>query len=408
MKTIALYVLLISLPLLSGCWDMREINELGLVMAVGIDKSSNNPDHYLVTVQVANPQAGGSSADSSINRPETIWISSAEGKTIFEAIRELARISSQRIMWAHNNVIVIGESLARDDITPVIDFFSHNHELRMKTWMAVAKGSATDFLKAKAGMGSIPGQSLADMFRYQQFTGLDFHSNLLKVYGDFTSDTTNLLIGSLSLEQATTQAGLSKVQENTVEQIQMDGMAVFDQRRMLGYLSEDETRGLAWFLSENPNMVISVPHPSDSSESVAVEIVAVKAKIDSQLDQQTPSFSIQITGTGHIAEEDTTSDLSINDFKHQMEFLAEQQIIEEIELGLDKVLNVYKSDVLGFGKVVHSQHKKEWNQGLKDRWVQIFPDVEISVAADIEIKSSTLNQIPLRNYRRSSVIDDEG
>ena len=134
-----------------------------------------------------------------------------------------------------------GESLARDDITPVIDFFSHNHELRMKTWMAVAKGSATDFLKAKAGMGSIPGQSLADMFRYQQFTGLDFHSNLLKVYGDFTSDTTNLLIGSLSLEQATTKLVYRKHRKTPWNKYRWMGWP-FSTRGMLGYLSEDETR----------------------------------------------------------------------------------------------------------------------------------------------------------------------
>ena len=42
--------------LVSGCWDMREINELGLVMAVAVDKSTNYPNNYLVTVQLANPK----------------------------------------------------------------------------------------------------------------------------------------------------------------------------------------------------------------------------------------------------------------------------------------------------------------------------------------------------------------
>jgi spore germination protein KC len=144
---------------------MREINELGLVIAIGIDKSANSPNKYLVTVQIANPQPSSSSGDN--KNEEKVWIASAEGKTIFAAIRELARFSSQRIMWAHNNVIIVGESLAQDDITPVIDFFTHNHELRMKTWIAVAKGNANDFIVANAGMGSIPGQSLGDVFRYQ-------------------------------------------------------------------------------------------------------------------------------------------------------------------------------------------------------------------------------------------------
>ena len=52
-------------------------------------------------------------------------------------------------------------------------------------------------------------------------------------------------------------------------------MAVFNQNRMLGYLSADETRGLAWILSQNPNMLISVPHPENSTKSVAIEIMPV-------------------------------------------------------------------------------------------------------------------------------------
>jgi spore germination protein KC len=174
----------------------------------------------------------------------------------------------------------VGESLAQDDITPVIDFFTHNYELRMKTWIAVAKGNANDFIVANAGMGSIPGQSLGDVFRYQEFTGLGLHSNLLKVYGDFTSESTNLLVSSLSFNEAITQAGLAKKKENTSEQIQITGAAVFNQKRLLGYLSEDETRGLTWLLGHNPNTVISVPHPDNSSKSVGVEITNVKIKMD--------------------------------------------------------------------------------------------------------------------------------
>ncbi|MEA4925483.1 MAG: Ger(x)C family spore germination protein [Syntrophomonadaceae bacterium] len=396
-----LCIMLIAMISLSGCWDMREINELGLVMAVGIDKSVNNPNEYLLTVQIANTQMGSSTGDSNKTQQD-VWVASAEGKTIFEAIREIARFSSQRIMWAHNNVIIVGESLAQDDISPVIDFFSHNHELRMKTWIAVAQGNASDFLAANAGMGSIPGQSMGDVFRYQQITGLGLPSNLLEVYRDFTSENKDFLITSLSFNQAITEAGLSQRTENTEAQIEIAGMAVFKQNRMLGYLTVDETRGLSWVLSHNTNRVISVDHPENSTKSVAVEIKNVKVKVDSQLDQDTPGFTIKISGTGEIAEEDTFSGLSISQFKDQVEAKLEQQIVKEVQLGLNKVQKEYKSDVLGFGAIVHAQHKQAWNGELKNRWTDIYPDVEVKVEAHITIESSTLNEIPLRDNKENS------
>jgi spore germination protein KC len=277
----------------------------------------------------------------------------------------------------------------------------------MKTWIAVAKGSANDFLTASAGTSSIPGQSLGDIFGYQKFTGLGLPSNLLKVYGNFTSENTNLLIASLSFNEAVTQADLTKRADNTREQIQIAGMAVFDQKRMLGYLSEDETHGLAWLLGHNPNTVISIPHPENSSKSVAIEIENVKVKIDSELNQDTPEFSIKISGTGHIAEEDTMSDLSINEFKSQLEAQADNEIVSEVETSLNRVQKDFKSDVVGFGQIVHAQHKQEWNETIKKNWADIYPDVDVKVEADITIKSSTLNQIPLKNYKENANTYDQ-
>ena len=403
MRKLILSVLLITLLLPGGCWDMREINEIGLVMAVGIDKSSRDPNLFWVTVQVANPQGSGSSGGGDKEKNESqVWIASAEGRTIFDAIREIARFSSQRIMWAHNNIIVVGESLAREDITPVIDFFTHNYELRMKTWVAITPLQASDIIKSNAGMGNIPGRAITEVFRFQKLTGLGLPSDLLNVFHDFSDENNHILISRLTLNQALTEAGLANVSENIVEQIEISGMAVFHNTRMLGYLSADEARGLSWFLGEEPNSVISLPHPENSIKAVAVEMRSVHAKIESRLNQDMPEFTIEISGTGHITEEDISSSLTMDEFKSALEGLAEQQIATEVRSSVSKVQKEFRSDVLKFGSTVHVQHKKEWNQDLKYRWAEIFPEVEVEVVVNVSIDSSTLNQIPQRNYKERS------
>lgn len=407
MNRICLSALIIVLLLqLSGCWDMREINEIGLVMAVGIDISPTDPNKFLVTVQVANPQSstsgGGGEGQSSQSQ---VWIASAEGKTIFDAIREIARFSSQRIMWAHNNIIVVSEALAREDITPVLDFFTHNHELRMKTWIAVTPLKAAEIVSSNAGMGNMPGRSVAEVFRFQNLTGMGLPSDLLNVYDNFTGRDTNLLISSLTLNQAVTKPGLSEISKNTVEQLEVSGVAIFDNKKLLGFLSADETRGLSWFMGKNPNLVLSLPHPDNPSKSVALEITQVKAKINSELDQGIPQFTIDISGISHITEEDTTSTMAIDDFKKSLEELAENQITTEVQSSVNRVQKEYRSDVLGFGKTVHVQHKQEWNQGLKTRWVEVFPEASVSVSVKINIESSTLNQTPQRDYKENSSHD---
>lgn len=67
-------LLIISLIPLSGCWSRKELNDLALVMALGIDLV---PEGYAVTVQVMNPgesgnQKGGASGGCPLLRTR-LW-----------------------------------------------------------------------------------------------------------------------------------------------------------------------------------------------------------------------------------------------------------------------------------------------------------------------------------------------
>jgi spore germination protein KC len=92
----------------------------------------------------------------------------------------------------------------------------------------------------------------------------------------------------------------------------------------------------------------------------------------------------------------------MDEFKSALEGLAEQQIATEVRSSVSKVQKEFRSDVLKFGSTVHVQHKKEWNQDLKYRWAETFPEVEVEVVVNVSIDSSTLNQIPQRNYKERS------
>jgi spore germination protein KC len=112
---------ILSIFYLAGCWDIREINEIGFVMAAGVDKAKDS-DKFVVTVQLANPKPIAAEKGKAA-QGEPIWVLSAEGRTIFEAVRELSLVSSRRIVWGHNYIVIIGQSLAENNIGPVIDFF---------------------------------------------------------------------------------------------------------------------------------------------------------------------------------------------------------------------------------------------------------------------------------------------
>lgn len=368
---------------------MRELNELGLVMAVAVDKAEGE-EGFIVTVQIAKPKDASGGAQGSQGGSEPFWIGSANGKTIFDAIRNIAQFSSRRIMWAHNNIIIIGESLAEQGITPIIDFFTHNPELRMKTWVAVARGKASSYVSAKTGMETIPAISIAQLFRYSEIPAKSIKSDMVRLFRDFKSDTSQPILAQLSeKEQAT----------GGQRQIVLAGSGIFKNDKLVGWLSPEETRGLAWIRKTIDNAIISVACDEKGSNLVAVELRRIKTDIKSYIDDGKLSITVYVSAIGDISEQDNPIDKNIDTFKADVKKLLQKKVSEEIRNSIEKVQKDFQSDVLDFGRIVHIQHKKEWYGGIKKNWTGIFPHIPIQVDVDINIRSSVLYQIPMKQEK---------
>jgi len=396
-KSTKLFLLmLLNIIFLNGCWDAREINEIGLVTAVGIDIGEDT-NRYLVTVQIANPSADVSSSSSN-NIKQAEWIVTGEGESLFDATRKLVEISSRRIMWAHNNVIIIGESLAKRGIIPVVDFFTHNPELRMKASVVVSKGDAKKYVAAKAGFESPSGLSFILLEGYRALHAESVESHMLKVSSALKNEYTNLLISEISLKNAIIASKESDSKQSTSETISLSGAAIFKKDKMLGWLSPEETRGVSWILNETSNTVVTVIDPEHGNKSVSVETSGVKAKFKTEVTNGIPKVWINVSGIGDIVEEDGSTKKSMSEVKQNTAKLIDQKIKDEIKNSLMVVQRKYMVDVLGFAAIVHIQNDREWHNGLKDNWKEIFPEIPVSVSVNININSSKLNQEPYSIY----------
>ncbi len=127
----------------SGCWDRVEIEDLGLVMLAGFDRTEDGL--IKVSVHVAKPFAMTGAGQEIIDE-KPFWPVSTTGHTVFQAVRNLASESPRQIFWVYDRVLLIGEKLAReeDSITQVLDFYNRDQEPRMGTHLMVVKGTTLD------------------------------------------------------------------------------------------------------------------------------------------------------------------------------------------------------------------------------------------------------------------------
>ena len=117
LKTGFLMLMILCMLPLAGCWNYREMNELAIALAMGVDKLGQ--DEYLFSFQVVNARdISGIKATGRI--PVNVF--SGTGKTLLEAIRKASQKVPRRINAQHMRVFVIGEALAREGIEEVFDF----------------------------------------------------------------------------------------------------------------------------------------------------------------------------------------------------------------------------------------------------------------------------------------------
>jgi len=112
-----LYFLLIaffSLFLMTGCWDYVEINKIDIVVGVAIDKDLETNLYHLTAELV---DIGGSGKESKL-MPKRV---EGTGRTMFEAIRNMIKVSGKRLYWSHAKVVVISQDVAKDGIYPIIE-----------------------------------------------------------------------------------------------------------------------------------------------------------------------------------------------------------------------------------------------------------------------------------------------
>lgn len=176
MKKLALAMILVFLALTpSGCWDRRELDNLSIMMAAGIDKAKTG-GKIALTTQILKPAEAraptGGMGGVGGGSPEAVWVTTSTGQTIFEAVRNFNFKIDRRPFWSHMRILIIGEDMARDGVAPLLDWFERYHESRRLIWVMVAKGEAKEVLAAGHEQEKIPAMAIERLLRNSNFTSM--------------------------------------------------------------------------------------------------------------------------------------------------------------------------------------------------------------------------------------------
>ena len=396
-KPLFIMVMLLSILLLSGCWDRKELQDIDIVSAIGIDAGDDDVENrYLVTVQVINEGLiAGGAQKGGIGNASPVTIFSAQGSTVAEALRKIAPKLPQELFFPHIQLMVLGEELAKEKgIQDSFDWIERDSQFRTLFPILIVKDhTARDVLKIVTSLEPIPSAKIVGGLESTQ-----------KTWGEFASSRADKVIQQLSGEMAhiagvqiigdpekgNKLTNVQQIEPNT--EIEIKGLAIFKQGKLQKWLEGDGARGVTWINNELKKTVLNLDCKTKNL-GIAVDVLRSKSKITAEIKKGKPVIQIEIRAEGHISEVHCPIALEKSETIEQLEKQMEQEIKEEIMMAVE-VAKAEKSDIFRFGETINRKDHKLWKE-IKEKWNdEIFPETEINVRVKGFIRRTGLRTKP--------------
>ncbi len=380
---ILLFIALIFLPILTSCWDKKELNELAIAVGLSIDKAE---DGYKLGVQIVNPGVVSPQSNESGMTPVTVRTKT--GKSIYETLRRLSLTNSRRIYTSHLRLLIISEEVAKEGIADILDFLSRDKDFRGDFIIIIAKGSkAEDLLKVQTITEKISANALyALLEKSGEVWGETVAVSLRELLGMLTTPGKNPVLSGVKV-QGDLAEGKTMANTETSDSpagFLYVGLGIFQQYKLVGWLNEEEGKGYNYITNKIHNTVGHIDCPS--GEGMSIEILRSKAK---QLAKMTksgePEIELDIRAEANIGETDCSIDLTKPSEIKKLERKIENRITQIIEGTIHKVQDEYQTDIFGFGETIYRSHPKVWKKN-KDDWEEKFANLNVEVAVNVNIK----------------------
>lgn len=369
-KTFLLCFIILSF---TGCWDRIELDTIGIVMGIGIDKS-NELDKVKMTVQVAKASEIKSSATNITGTSGTqAYVNMlSTGTTIFNAVQNFSKGSSRKLFFSQNQVIIVGKGIAEDGLEKYIDFFLRDRETRLLVSILISDKTADEILDTKSNFEPIPARGISELIKEQKYNSETPMIDLRKFSSRLMSETTSAIAPIIKIQKSANQ-----------KNAYVSGTAIFKKDKMVGEMNKAETRGLLWVLGEIKKGDIVVKDTGNDTK-VSLEITRASSKIIPEMVDGKMKIKIKIKEDGNIGDQNDSNDLTIPKTLAILEKKEASLIKSEIMSSLKKAQSL-DADVFGFGEAIYQKYPNKWNY-MKADWDETFKNIDVELVVEPKIR----------------------
>jgi spore germination protein KC len=402
-KAIIVLVTTVMSCSMTSCWDRKEINELAIIGAIGID---GQPGDITVTAEIFRPPATGTDGASIGGAPgqRTVSMVQGQGPTLLEALRCMNRAVPRQIYGSHIVAIIVGEDYARTGLHELIEVWHRSPRVRMTAFLVVAKGDAESVLTRTVGEleGTIAAQ-ITGLGQTARHDGRVMLATIHQVTRGITSESKAAVTGVVELVKTTQtpvlrspvpNEGHEPLQPAVTYSLDLTGLALIKDGYLEAILpASNMTKSIVATKDTVEGSAISIDVPTakkGKAKLTSVEVVKMAARTRAQTKGELKiivEMELEIRLTSQAFPQELTADI-INAIEKSTEDTIAGTTRESI-----RKLQLISCDVMGFADVIHREDPRLW-KNIKDDWEDIFRTLPVEVRCKTHLRHLGMIKTP--------------
>lgn len=354
MKKFKIIFALLPVLLLCGCFGGRDINDIAIVMGIGID--SGEEHYYKSVVQTVVPKALDGGGDSFANFE-------GSGANIGQCLDDAALKCGKYMHLSHTSALVIGEKIAEKGIYEILDYFMRNKEFRSTITLAVSQENTEKVMTTENRLVAVPVSGVVNMGRRFRETSMGDATNVFEFVSDMMKKNCASLVPIVKSDG-----------DNTI----VSQSAVFKNGKMVAKISNQEARGVLWLKNKIEKAVMTV---SFGEESIDVKIEKAGTKLK-------PYIKDSIY---YVADIKTEVSLLRDNHgvigaygEENVSLKISEAIKSEIKASLGKMQEI-GCDVYGFGDKIYRKSPQRFQE---INWEEVFKTLDVQVNVKTQIRDA--------------------
>ncbi|MED4557531.1 Ger(x)C family spore germination protein [Bacillus subtilis] len=362
---IRIFIMFMCTLMLSGCWDSQNIEELSLVIGVGLDKP--NDKNLELTQQILVPKKISSKEGTSSDPTQ---LSITNGETVDQMMRTSA-LKHKPTFSQHLRLILLSKSVIADQIgmDAIINQFIRDNGTRRSSYVFVTDGRTKDIFKMNDEVEPAS-NVIYDLTKNNAVTIRMMEPVTLGEISEHLTSDDSFLIPHVGKENG---------------KLAINGASIIKNKLWHGDLTPIEVQNINLFSGTVEGGVIDLKR---DGHLFSYEVYSSNRKIKTAYKDGKFKFTVTRTIEGRLSEDWNPSEDSFKDsYIKSIEKTVEKQVHKTVTTFItEKLQKEIKADVTGLGNQVRIHYPQKWKK-ISRKWDDdYFSNAEIDYRVNVIVR----------------------